>query len=120
MVRIGVPLLDGRVAPRCTSANRILLVEVTSTGSVTSRVVDLPVGTPEELLELAQLYRITTFVCDGLTRESRSILLTHGLRVVENVVGSAQEVVQAVTGGALRSGFGLLTRRDGPPQPKGE
>ena len=118
-MRLGVPMLDGRVAPRCTGANGLLVVEVAAGGAASGRKVELSIATPEELLELAHLYRFATLVCDGITRESRTVLLTHGMRVIENVVGSASEVVQAVTAGALRSGFGLLSRPGQSPPEEG-
>lgn len=112
-MRIGVPLVQGRVAPRCTNADQLLLIDLPTDDRPASRIVELPIGTPEELLEITRRYHVSTLVCDGITRESRTILLAHGLRVVENVVGSAQEVVRAAASGSLRAGFGLLPRDDG-------
>ena len=112
VVRIGVPLVQGRVAPRCTNADQLLLIDFPTDDRPASRIVELSFGTPEELLEITRRYHVSTLVCDGITRESRGILLAHGLRVVENVVGSAEEVVRAAASGSLRAGFGLLPRSD--------
>ncbi len=104
---IGVPLLEGRVAPRCTSANRLLLVTLTRGGSATSRILDVQIEAAEELIELAQAYRISTLVCGGITRECRLVLELHRIAVIENVACSAGEVLRALECGMLRSGFGL-------------
>jgi hypothetical protein len=111
-----VPLLQGRVAPRCTNADSLLLVDILPDGSAAGRVVGLPVATPEELLGIAHEYRVTTFVCDGITPDSRIVLLAHGLRIVDNVVGSAEEVMNSLTAGALRHSFGLRPRGSTRPR----
>ncbi len=122
---IGVPLLDARVAPRCTSANRLLLVTLSSAGSVSNRVIDVQLGAAEELIELARRHGITMLDCGGITRESRELLQLNRIRVVENVACSADEVLRALERGMLRAGYGLdpatvqaLTAAATPPRPE--
>ncbi len=104
---IGVPLLDDRVAPRCTSANRLLLVALIPGESISNRILDVPIEATEGLIELARAHRISTLVCGGITRECRLVLELHRIAVIENVACSAGEVLQALESGMLRAGFGL-------------
>jgi predicted Fe-Mo cluster-binding NifX family protein len=104
---IGVPLLEARVAPRCTRANRLLLVKLSSGGAVSNRTLDVQIGAAEELIELARVHGITMLVCGGITRECRTLLELHKIQVIENVAGSAAEVLRGLEQGMLREGFGL-------------
>ena len=104
---VGVPLLEGRVAPRCTQATQLMLVTV-SRGRVTSRrVVDAGIDTVILLLELLRTYGIGTLVCGGITPDTRALVQGDGIDIVENVACSAAEVVAAIDTGILTRGFGF-------------
>ena len=104
---VGVPLLEGRVAPRCTQASHLLLATL-SRGRVTSRrVVPATVDSAVTLLELARSHGIGTLVCGGITLEDRTLVLTDGIDVVDNVACSVAEAVTAIDNGTLQRGFGL-------------
>ncbi len=104
---VGVPLLEGRVAPRCTQATQLMLVTV-SLGRVTSRrVVDSDADTVVLLLELLRTHGVGTLVCGGIAPDTRALVRDEGVDIVENVACSAAEVVAAIDTGILTRGFGF-------------
>jgi uncharacterized metal-binding protein/predicted Fe-Mo cluster-binding NifX family protein len=104
---IAVPLVEGRVAPRCTRATHLLLVTV-SRGRVTSRnVLETPVDGVITLVELLRRHGVATLVCGGISPDSRSQIRAEGIDIVENVACSAAEVVSSIDMGDLRRGLGF-------------
>jgi uncharacterized metal-binding protein len=64
------------------------------------------------LLDLAKVlseHQIDVLICGGISREEREFLAARRVEIVENVVGSVRELIDALQRGVLRSGFGLAT-----------
>ena len=111
-MRYGIPLLGDRVAPRSTYADS-LLVAVCRRNRVriesTSELID------HSLLELAELLsdnRIDILICGGISREERDFIEARRVEIVDNVVGSVDELLVAIQAGHLRSGFGLNSLKE--------
>jgi len=125
-MNVGVPLLDDRVAPRCTSANRLLMVSLEQRRVESHRVVAVSIETPEALVDAVRSHALNVLVCGGVTREARQLLEAVGTAVVDNVAGSAAELLEALAHGTLHSGFGLDRTHDAaapavePPDPARE
>jgi uncharacterized metal-binding protein len=111
-VVIGVPLLDGRVAPRCISATHLLLATVTR-GRVTSRRIKaVEVVARGGVVALIRTHGIGTLVCGGITVDDRAEVQAEGTVVIDNVSCSAAEAVAAIDSGTLRPGFGFNIRSE--------
>ncbi len=104
---VAVPLLGGRVAPRCTTADRLLLVTVRGRQAEPPAVLDAAVDGVESLLEIVGIHAVRVLVCGGITGSARERLEARGVRVIGNVTGSVAEVLAAIRTGTLRSGFGF-------------
>jgi uncharacterized metal-binding protein len=99
--------MNGRVAPRCNTADGLLLVTL-SRGHVTgSRFVPLEGPSWLDFLSLVGAQRIDTLVCGGISRDGKESLLARNIAVIEDVASPADEVVAALTAGRLHPGFGF-------------
>ena len=106
-MRYAIPLLGDRVAPRSTYADAVLVAVLRrnhARAEATSKLTD------HSLLELAKVLsdnRIDVLVCGGISREERDFLVARHVQIMDNVVGSVDELLAALDKGILRSGFGL-------------
>jgi uncharacterized metal-binding protein/predicted Fe-Mo cluster-binding NifX family protein len=114
-----VPLLRSRVAPRCSTAEELLVVTLSGDQIVGRQVVPLEAGTAEDVVELVSRWNVGTLVCGGVAPELRDGLAECRISVIDNVAGSAEDVTQALKRGTLRPGFGFQPRAavDGGSQP---
>lgn len=104
---VGVPLLDDRVAPRCTRASQLLLATVTHRRVTSQRVLPAEIDGIVALLEVARSHGIGTLVCGGIVVDDRRLVQSHGIDVIDNVACSATDVVAAIDTGTLRPGLGF-------------
>jgi uncharacterized metal-binding protein/predicted Fe-Mo cluster-binding NifX family protein len=106
-MRIGIPLLGERVAPRCTIADSVLLLTVRRRRILEESLLALSSATWPELARLLSDEDVDALVCGGISRSSREAVQSQDVQVIDNVAGTAQEVVEALRRGRLRPGFGL-------------
>lgn len=104
---VGVPLLNDRVAPRCTSADHLLVVTMRRERVVSQHAVPVEIRSPFVLLGVLQSHGVETLVCGGISRDARDALQAQAITVVDNVASSAGDVVAALDAGSLRPDFGF-------------
>jgi uncharacterized metal-binding protein/predicted Fe-Mo cluster-binding NifX family protein len=106
-MRYGIALLGDRVAPRSTCADKLVVVayrrnRARAEGSSTLSVPGL--------LELAKVLadnHVDILVCGGISREESDYLKGRRIRIIDNVVASGDELLEAISAGRLCSGFGM-------------
>lgn len=113
-MRCAVPLLAGRVAPRCTCAEEMLVVALRRGRVVSSRRLALELHDPLDLIPIFHRLQIDTVVCGGIRRDTRGLLAARGIDVIDNVACTADQVVAALESGELRPGFGFLGMEEAP------
>ncbi|MBD3401837.1 DUF1847 domain-containing protein [candidate division GN15 bacterium] len=106
-VRYGISILGDRVAPRCTCADAVLLVESRKGGVQQRNSVNLNHRSLVGLLDVLASNRVDTLVCGGISRSDKEFTRGRQIAVVDNVAGSVAEVVAAIGSGALQPGLGL-------------
>jgi uncharacterized metal-binding protein/predicted Fe-Mo cluster-binding NifX family protein len=114
-MRWGIPLIADRVAPRCTCADTLLLATVSGGRVVSCTRMDLTVGSAVELVAALGQHGVETVVCGGVGPDVRETLDGQGIAVIDNVAGSAEEVITALDRGELHSGYGLSDHRVSGP-----
>ncbi len=108
-MRMCVPLLGERVAPRCSIADVALFLTISRT-QVTARVrVPVAQMTWSKLLRLMVERDVDTLVCGGITLEDRGAAHQRGIHVINNVAGTAGEIETALQRGLLSPGFGIVS-----------
>jgi uncharacterized metal-binding protein/predicted Fe-Mo cluster-binding NifX family protein len=108
-MRFAIPLFGDRVAPRCTFADSVLLVAVKYRRVAERDRVPLASGTWVDLLQILTDREAGTMICGGVSPSTRESIEAQGVRVIDNVAGSVDEVVEALCRGRLKAGFGLST-----------
>ena len=106
-MRYAIPLLGDRIAPRSTCADAVLIVVRRRHRASTEATVEL---TEHGLLDLAKVLserRIDVLVCGGISRQEREFLAARRVEVIDNVIGSVDELLGALGDDRLHRGFGL-------------
>lgn len=106
-MRIGIPLLNGRVAPRCNIADGLMLVTLRRGQIDRSRIVPPEGQSWQEFRSQISALGVDTLVCGGISRDDKEGLLARGITVIENVACTSEEVMAAMAAGCLRPGFGF-------------
>ncbi|MFZ5979152.1 MAG: NifB/NifX family molybdenum-iron cluster-binding protein, partial [Candidatus Zixiibacteriota bacterium] len=106
-MRYGIPIIGNRVAPRCIYADSVLVVALQRNKAKRENLVILAHHSMVSLVDILLEYRVDTLICGGISHESRKYLDSHDVTVIDNVVGTVEELVTAIRTGNLRSGFGL-------------
>jgi len=115
-MRYGIPILGDRVAPRCTFADSVLLVVLRRNKAKRENQVTLAHHSLADLVDILSEYRVDTLICGGISRESRDFLDSRDVAIIDNVVGTVDELITALRTGTLCSGFGL----ESTPSPHSE
>jgi len=106
-MRYGIPILNGRVAPRCTFAEAVVLVVMQRTEARREDLVALPNRSLAGLADTWSQGRVDTLICGGISRESRDFISARDINIMDNVAGTVDELLAALQAGTLRPGFGL-------------
>ncbi len=102
-----IPIFSGRVAPRFIIAEAVLFVVLNGCKVVSKVKAPLHGGTWVDLLRLLSNHNADMLVCGGINRETRELMESRGLMVVDNVCCTVDEAIIALEQGTLRPGFGF-------------
>jgi uncharacterized metal-binding protein/predicted Fe-Mo cluster-binding NifX family protein len=108
-----IPIFSRRVASRCNIAEAILFVVLNGTKIVSKVTAPLHGSTWVDLLKLLTEHKADMLICGGINRETRNLIESRGMRVIDNVCCSADEAIAALEKGRLHSGFGFAPRDAG-------
>jgi uncharacterized metal-binding protein/predicted Fe-Mo cluster-binding NifX family protein len=106
-MRFAIPLFGDRVAPRCTFADSVLVVSVKHRRVVDESRVRLAGGTWVDLVQVLAEVGAGALICGGISPSTREPIESRGVRVIENVAGTADDVVEALRSGEVTAGYGL-------------
>lgn len=107
-MRLGIPLLGDRVAPRATFAESILII-VKDQGRITHReTVPLENKTLIDLINVLSDYQVEKLICGGISiMEIRELVQSLDIKIIDNVAGNIDEIVKTVKMDKIHSGYGL-------------
>jgi len=111
-MRYAIPLVNDRVAPRCTFADSILMITVKRGRILEQSVVPMDGTTWADLAHVLSDKRVNKMICGGISRTTRESIQTRGMEVIENVAGPSKEVVDALVSGKLQTGYGFSPHDD--------
>jgi uncharacterized metal-binding protein/predicted Fe-Mo cluster-binding NifX family protein len=106
-MRYGIPLFAERIAPRCTAADSLLIVETQGGRETRAKSVRSPGASWPDLISVLVEEGIDALVCGGISQPARQELQERGIAVVNNVVATAEAAVEAILEDRLQPGFGL-------------
>lgn len=110
-----IPILANRVAPRCTTAEGVLFLVLNGSKVISRLIAPLRGHTWVDLLRLLTDHKADLLVCGGINRETRELVESRGVRIIDNVSCTTEEAIQALESGILRPGFGFAVKQ-APPQ----
>ena len=109
MEKILIPLLDSDVAPRFDQTTDVLVVTISrestsAMGTIKEKVVVLNNASAEAACRLALSENIRTVICAGIEGEYFDFLTWKGTKVIDDVCGPVDVVLEAYLAGNLTPG----------------
>jgi uncharacterized metal-binding protein/predicted Fe-Mo cluster-binding NifX family protein len=108
----GIPLFGKRVAPRCTIADELFLVNVRRNKIAATEKIEMDGKNWQEIMKILSTYSIDILVCGGINNMEKNIARSNGINVIDNVACSEDELIEAIETNKLRPGFGFLSDDD--------
>jgi len=106
-MRYGIPIFGDRVAPRCPIADGLVIVSVNLGSILAQERIDVDCDSWAELLTLLGMHRVDALVCGGIDRDTRMLVMSKDINVIDNVATTVDEVVSAIAEGKLRRSYGF-------------
>ncbi len=106
-MRYGIPIRGGRVAPRCTFAESILIVVLRRNQARAEGKAEFTEHGLINLVKILSEYSIDTLICGGISRQERDYLSSRQVEVIDNVACSVDELLDGLRSGRVQAGYGL-------------
>lgn len=108
MENILIPLMDNDLSPRFDLAPEVLIVSITretsAMGTLNEKVIHFETPSAEAMYRLVMAENIQTIICAGIEKEVYEFLRRKDIRVVDNVCGPVDPVLEAYLAGHLSPG----------------
>ena len=108
MEKVLIPLMDNDVAPRFDMATDVLVVTITretsAMGTIKEKVVVLNNASAEAACRLVLSENIRTVICAGIEGEYHDFLTWKGTKVLDDICGPVDIVLEAYLAGTLEKG----------------
>ncbi len=107
-MKFAITVIDDHISPRSTMAQGLLLLAIHGGELVQKEKVQHPITNSVELINALQEHHVDTLVCGGNDNETLELLKSVSITVIDNVAGDLDQTIQALQGGGLMPGYGLL------------
>jgi len=108
MEKVLIPILDNELAPRFDLATDVLIVSITretsAMGRIEENVMSLDMPSAETLCRLAVSESAQTVICAGIEKEYFDFLEWKGIRIIDDICGPVDTILEAFLGGRLSAG----------------
>jgi len=112
--RVLVTLSGGEICPRFDHTTEVLIADVEADETGTrQRTVVLPHPSAEDLCHLIIAEGVTVVICGGIEDEFHEYLTWKKIRVLDSVMGSAEEALARLGAGTLEPSANLLRPHPG-------
>ena len=99
VMRLSVPVCDGRISPVFDVARRLLVVDFEGRGEVSRHVESIPETDPMARTRHVVGLGVSVLICGGISRALEMMLLSTGVKVIPETCGPVEEVVRAFVSG---------------------
>jgi uncharacterized metal-binding protein/predicted Fe-Mo cluster-binding NifX family protein len=106
-MRIGIPILQNRIAPRSTHADSFVLLVVKGGRIIRLETLDLQISNQYDLVQILEEYQVETLICGANSSDAKELLSTFQISVVDNVACSLKDAIQALEKGMIGPGYGF-------------
>jgi predicted Fe-Mo cluster-binding NifX family protein len=100
-MKLAIPVWQDRVSPVFDVAGQLLLVEFEASEEIERRQESLPEESTEQRIHRLQNLGVGTLICGAISRPLEALLASAGIRIVSQVCGNVEEVLQAFRSGKL-------------------
>lgn len=108
IMRIAIPLWQGRVSPVFDEANRILLVDILERQEQHRQEEILTARNPFERAQLLPKLGVDLLICGMISQTQQTALASAGIRIIPCICGAMEEVIAAFLHGRLENGALLM------------
>ncbi|MFP4224046.1 MAG: NifB/NifX family molybdenum-iron cluster-binding protein [Phycisphaeraceae bacterium] len=95
LMRVALPIWDGRLSPVLDVARQILLVDLPPASSPARETRVLETTDPAERVQTLIAWGAQVVICGAVSRELEQLLIGRGVRVIARVRGPVEEVLRA-------------------------
>ena len=103
-MKIAICQFKGRISPRYNHSTEIATVIMNGGQILEKRVVALTVMEPFELTEFLAELGVEAVICGGVKEECQQMLQKKNIRLIDNVIGNSDAVLERFIKGELRPG----------------
>ncbi|WFS61413.1 NifB/NifX family molybdenum-iron cluster-binding protein [Pseudodesulfovibrio thermohalotolerans] len=108
MENILIPIMDDELSPRFDLAPEVLIISITretsAMGTLNERVISFETPSAEAMYRLVMAENIQTIICAGMENEVFEFLKRKGIKVIDNVCGPVDPILEAYLAGQLSPG----------------
>ena len=102
-MKIAIPLFNERVSPRFDCARSFLLAVAENGRAVKREEIPAALWSPLERVERLRELGVDTLICGGIDEASSRRLILHDIKLYSWVTGLAEEALQSLLKGGLKS-----------------
>ena len=117
-MKVAIPTWRDRVSPVFDVARHLLLIELTDVAEVSRQEVWLPEAEPARRLRRLEDLQVQTLICCAVSQPLKAALVSHGIEVIDQVCGDAEEIVGAYRNGTLDEERFAMPGCDGHQRPE--
>lgn len=103
VMRIAIPIWQGRVSPVLDTARQLLLVDMDNGRELSRRTERMPQFHAVGLVRFIGELGVDVVICGSASRQLESLLEVSGIEVIPWVGGNTEEIVSAYSKGQLSS-----------------
>ncbi|MBD3299458.1 MAG: DUF1847 domain-containing protein [candidate division Zixibacteria bacterium] len=96
-MRVGIPMLGNRVAPRCTIADRLVVITIARNQVRAQKTLSLGERNWDGLLAMLLQTQVDTLICGGISGTWKDEVREKRIAVIDNIIGTLDTAVSALT-----------------------
>jgi predicted Fe-Mo cluster-binding NifX family protein len=100
-MKIAIPKWHGRVSPVFDVASHVLIVEVVNGQEKNRAQASLSTEDPLERAKSLAMLGVEILICSRVSITVEMALASQGIKVLQNICGEVEEVLEAYTDGSL-------------------
>lgn len=104
LMRVAIPLSQGRVSPVFDEASRILLVDISENRERHRQEEPLLARNPFHRAQLLPTLGVDLLICGTVSQTQRAALDSAGIRIIPHICGPMEEVIVAFLDGKIENG----------------
>lgn len=102
-MNIAIPILENEIAPCFDAAKQFEIIVIKNKQIISSRTINCLSREGFIRVRLLRLYEINTLICNGIKNFYRDQLLAMGIKVISNVNGSIETILNNFLSGRIQS-----------------